>query len=211
MKGNKSTRDKILDLIKKEISLSVNELTESLHITHMAVRKHLSSLEKEGLISSREIKQPMGRPLQTYFLTEMGEQLFPKNYERITIEFLQDLNELYGEESVELLFKKREQRLTNEYTEKIKSTSVSEKVKELVDIQNEKGYMADLVQIDPTTYEIIEHNCPILAVANQYKIACSCETQLLKNVLNTDQIKRTTCKTDGDPHCKFLITFSKGE
>lgn len=207
MKPNKSTRDRILDLIKKEVSLSVNELTESLQITHMAVRKHLSSLEKNDLISSREIKQPMGRPLQTYFLTEKGEQLFPKNYERITIEFLRDLNEIYGDEAVIQLFKKRENRLTNEYAQKIMATSVPEKIKELVEIQNEKGYMADLVQIDSTTYEIIEHNCPILTIANQYKVACSCETQLLKNVLNTDEIKRTTCKTDGDPHCKFLITL----
>ena len=41
-----STKDKILHLLKKDVSLSVNELTDYLEITHMAVRKHLNSLEK---------------------------------------------------------------------------------------------------------------------------------------------------------------------
>ena len=96
-----STKDKILELLKKNSSLSVNELTEILNITHMAVRKHLSTLEKDGLIASQEIKQPMGRPLQTYFLTEKAEKLFPKNYEGITMEFLQDLKEMHGEDSIQ--------------------------------------------------------------------------------------------------------------
>ncbi len=69
---NMSSKDKILYLIKKNVSLTVNELTEYLHITHMAVRKHLSMMEGDGLIQSHEIKQPMGRPLQTYLLTDKG-------------------------------------------------------------------------------------------------------------------------------------------
>ena len=82
-----------------------------------------------------------------------------------------------------------------------------DKIKELVRIQNEKGYMANIWQIDPNTYELIEYNCPILAIAFEYTVACSCETQLLKNILKTDHIQRTSCKTDGDHHCKFVIQF----
>ena len=75
---NISTKDKILDLLKKDVSLSVNELVDCLHITHMAVRKHLNSLEKDGLIESHEMKKPMGRPLQLYSLSKKGEVLFFK-------------------------------------------------------------------------------------------------------------------------------------
>jgi predicted ArsR family transcriptional regulator len=204
---NMPTKDKILNLLKKDVSLSVNELTECLQITHMAVRKHLNNLEKDGLIESHEMKQPMGRPLQLYSLSKKGERLFPKNYEGITMEFLQDLKGIHGEESITVLFEKRTQRLTNEYSAKIEHKSNPDKIKELVRIQNEKGYMADISQIDPNTYELIEYNCPILTVALEYNVACSCETQLLKNVLKTDQIRRTNCKTDGDHHCKFFIQF----
>jgi predicted ArsR family transcriptional regulator len=204
---NISTKDKILDFLKRDVSLSVNKLTECLQITHMAVRKHLNHLEKDGLIESHEMRQPMGRPLQLYSLSNKGERLFPKNYEGITIEFLQDLKELHGEESITVLFEKREHRLTKEYSIKMEHKSNPDKMKELVHIQNEKGYMADVSQLDLNTFELIEYNCPILAVANEYKVACKCETQLLKNVLKTDRVVRKACKTDGDHHCKFSIQF----
>jgi predicted ArsR family transcriptional regulator len=203
-----STKDRILDLLKKEVSLSVNDFTEQLQITHMAVRKHLATLEKDGLILSVERKQPMGRPLQLYSLTQKGEKVFPKNYEGTTLEFLKDIEEIHGEDSIHLLFKKREDRLTTEYSTKLKTKSLPERLNEIVQIQNEKGYMASASQIDEHSFELIEYNCPIYSVAQEYKMACHCETEMFKKVVGTDQVHRTTCKTDGDNHCKFVFTFT---
>ncbi|RSK55217.1 helix-turn-helix transcriptional regulator [Bacillus canaveralius] len=205
----KSTKEKILDLLKKEESLTVNDLTDRLKITHMAVRKHLISLEKDGLIASKAIKQPMGRPLQSYMLSSKAQGHFPKNYEGISVEFLHDIKEIHGEESVELLFKKREDRLTREYSSRIgDKTTAFEKLNELADIQNEKGYMAELAQVDENTFELTEYNCPIFSVARDFKVACRCETELFKNILGTEQINRTCCQTDGDSHCKFLFKIN---
>jgi predicted ArsR family transcriptional regulator len=201
----KSTKDKILELLKKDGFMSVNDLTNRLSITHMAVRKHLSQLEKDALIQASELKQPVGRPLQIYSLTEKGERLFAKNYEGITLEFLRYLQELHGQESIDMLFHKREERLTKELSTKLTPFSGAERVKELISIQNKKGYMADLIQTSPDTFELIEHNCPILAVAQVYTVACTCETKMLQNVLQTDDITRKSCKTDGSHHCTFFI------
>ncbi|WP_043931652.1 helix-turn-helix transcriptional regulator [Bacillus sp. EB01] len=205
--ARKSTKDRILELLKKEASMTVAHLTGQLNITHMAVRKHLNGLESDGLIQSQDFKQPMGRPLQIYTLTTKGESLFPKNYEGITLEFLQDIQAMYGENAVEDLFKKREERLTREYLVRLADKSNPEKIRELVSIQNEKGYMAAGVQVDEHTYELFEYNCPILAVANQHKEACRCETRMLRNALNTEDIQRVSCKTESDDHCKFRIKF----
>lgn len=204
-----STKDRILELIKRKVTLSVNDLTDQLDITHMAVRKHLAGLEKDGLIKSVGIKQPMGRPVQLYSLTEKGENVFPKNYEGITLEFLKDIEEIHGEKSVQHLFKKREVRLTQEYLRRMKKDSLPEKMKEIVQIQNEKGYMASAQQIDEHSYVLIEHNCPIYSVAQEYKMACRCETEMFKNVLETDQVQRSSCKTDGDDHCRFVFKFKE--
>jgi predicted ArsR family transcriptional regulator len=207
LKTKTSTKDRILDLVKKEVSLSVSDLTEQLSITHMAVRKHLTSLENDGLIQSVECKQPMGRPLQKYSLTAKGEKAFPKNYEGITLEFLKDIEEMHGEDSIHQLFKKRENRLTMEYTTRIRTKSMPEKLTEIVKIQNEKGYMASASKIDDHSFELIEYNCPIYSVAQEYKMACHCETEMFKKVVGTDQVHRTSCKTDGDNHCKFVFKF----
>lgn len=200
-----TTKDRILDLLKRQGSVTVNDLTDHLNISHMAVRKHLDSLQKGNIIWSKEIKQPIGRPLQMYLLTDAGDKLFPKNYEGLTLEFLEDMKELYGEDSIQKLFQKREERLTSEYTKRLAQKTNKEKIHEIANIQNEKGYMADVTEINPNTFELIEYNCPIMAVANEFKTACQCETNLFKNVLGTKDVRRVSCKTDGNDHCKFLI------
>lgn len=209
VKTKRNTRNLILNLLKKEVSMTVNDLTDRLNITHMAVRKHLSSLEEEESIKSVSVKQPMGRPLQFYSLTKQGELLFPKNYEGLSIEFLKDIKELHGEESIQLLFSKREKRLTEEYRLKTQQKSMADKIHEISRIQNEKGYMASVTKINDHSYELVEYNCPIFAVANEFKVACHCETEMFKNILETDQVRRVCCKTEGDDHCKFLFHDKK--
>lgn len=203
----RSTKDKILHLLKKEVSLTVSDLTSLLAITHMAIRKHLTVLEKDGLIISKEVKQPMGRPLQSYSLSPKGELFFPKNYEGISVEFLRDIKDLHGDSAIQVLFKKRENRLTHEYKSRINQLSPFEKVQEIATIQNEKGYMAEVNQIDNSTFELVEYNCPIFAIAREFKTACHCETEMFKNVSDTKDVNRISCKTDGDNHCKFLFKY----
>ncbi|NAP01130.1 winged helix-turn-helix transcriptional regulator [Halomonas sp. MG34] len=203
----KTTKDRILDLLKREVRMTVGALSERLEITDMAVRKHLLAMEKDGLIVTEEIRQPMGRPVQSYTLSAKGELLFPKSYEGLSVEFLQDIQALYGSKSVEQLFQNREKRLTREYTLRMQKKSHQERMQEIQTIQNEKGYMADITKIDDNSYELIEYNCPIMAVAKEYKVACKCETSMFKNVLQTENVNRTSCKTEGNDHCRFQISF----
>ncbi|MFD2628516.1 helix-turn-helix transcriptional regulator [Oceanobacillus kapialis] len=203
----KTTKDKILDLLKKEVQMTVGDLLRELQITDMAVRKHLSVMQKDGLITTEERKQPMGRPVVSYSLSEKGELLFPKSYEGLSVEFLQDIETIHGIASVEQLFRNREKRLTKEYTIRMQKKSPQERMREIKEIQEEKGYMAEINHLDDNSYELIEYNCPIMAVAKEYKVACKCETNMFKNVLQTEHVTRTSCKTEGNNHCRFQISF----
>lgn len=205
LNGRISTKDKIMELLKKKANLTVNELSKSLGITEMAVRKHLNILERDSLLTINEIRQPMGRPLLVYSLSSKADQFFPNNYENLTVEFLHDLKELHGEEVIEYLLEKRSERQKKNYLPQIENLSFDEKIRKLNDIQNSKGYMAELSKVDDHTYELIEYNCPIIAVAKEYKKACACETEMFKEVLGTEQVRRVTCKTENGEHCRFLI------
>ncbi|KAB8137853.1 transcriptional regulator [Gracilibacillus oryzae] len=203
----KTTKDRILEKLKKDMSLSVNELSDYLEITHMAIRKHLNALEKDGLISTQLMKLPVGRPVQKYFLTTKGKRLFPNNYESISVDFLKDIQELHGEDSISQLFKRREARQITNYSERLTQLTDQGKVEEMVKIQNEKGYMAEFNHIDDNQFEIMEYNCPIFAVASEFHIACQCETNMFKNLLGTEEVERAQCKTEGNNHCRFVVKF----
>ena len=68
-----STREYIMQMLKINGELSTKSITEALGITGMAVRRHLESLKNEGYITYRTVKQPMGRPVSLYSLTESAE------------------------------------------------------------------------------------------------------------------------------------------
>lgn len=201
-----STRRAILELLKKGKSLSVSELKHDLDITEMAVRKHLVKLEGENLITSQSVRQPMGRPVIFYSLTDSGEDLFPRNYDAIAMEFLTDIEESMGHDAIDKLFDNREKRMRKSYARRIfPEDELSEKVKELVQVQNENGYMSEFNEENESTISFSQYNCPIVAIAGKYSKPCECELSLFKSVLGTDNVERVACIAKGESSCKYLI------
>ncbi|MCT2534394.1 transcriptional regulator [Aquibacillus koreensis] len=202
-----STRQAILELLKKHKDLSVSGLKKNLDITEMAVRKHLVKLEGEHLITSRTVRQPMGRPVIFYALTNDGENLFPTNYDGIAMEFLCDIEESMGEEAIDRLFENREKRMRKKYARRIfKEDTIKDRVKELVDVQNESGYMTELDgDGEKEVLSFAQYNCPIAAIANKYSKPCECELSLFKDVLGTDNVDRVACIAKGDNSCKYVV------
>ncbi|HFH7731085.1 TPA: ArsR family transcriptional regulator, partial [Streptococcus agalactiae] len=53
----RTTKDEIVQLLKVKGEHTVAELAEILEITEMAIRRHLSNLEKDGFIYSKMVRQ----------------------------------------------------------------------------------------------------------------------------------------------------------
>ena len=53
-------------------------------------------------------------------------------------------------------------------------------------------------------YELLEFNCPILAVAEEFGEACTVERELFERVLNAD-VETTHRVVAGNQVCRFLI------
>ncbi|WP_117161115.1 metalloregulator ArsR/SmtB family transcription factor [Paraliobacillus sp. X-1268] len=201
-----STRQAILELLKKQRELSVSGLKQFLDITEMAVRKHLVKLEGEYLITSRTVRQPMGRPVIFYKLTEEGNKIFPTNYDAIAVELLQDIQESMGTDAIDTLFENREKRMRKKYIRQIfDDDSLEERVSALVNVQNESGYMAEYTEAGEDEISFSQYNCPIAAIAARYDKPCECELELFKQVLGTDQIKRVTCIAKGEKSCQYIV------
>lgn len=209
MGKEKTTRQSIMELLKRNKEMSVSELKEFLDITEMAVRKHLVKLQSEKLVTSRTVRQPMGRPVIFYSLTTEGHDTFPNNYDKIVVEILQDIQENMGNEAIDTLFKNRENRLRKQYRRRIfQDDPLNERVEQLVDVQQENGYMAEFSEQsteeeDSITFE--QFNCPIAAIADRYDKPCHYELELFKEVLGTDQIERVECIAKGGKSCKYVI------
>ncbi|GIP26043.1 DeoR family transcriptional regulator [Paenibacillus sp. J23TS9] len=199
-----STRDKILQLLKTKGELSAKEITEFIGITSMAVRRHINTLEKDGLIESKTIRQPMGRPTAIYHLTEQAETFFPNKYHALTLDLLGELELDAGSDMVDRLFDRRGESLQKNHAEKMHGKSFAEKVEALAEIQNENGYMVELEKNSEHEYTLMEYNCPISQIAKKYNHACTCEMKMFESLLGAE-VGRTECLAKGDKKCVYTI------
>jgi predicted ArsR family transcriptional regulator len=199
-----STRRVILTMLKTKGPLAVSDMARQLGITEMAVRRHLNTLERDGLIDSKLVRQAMGRPTNLYALTENADELFPKNYYHLTLDLLGELAAEAGESQVELLFERRKEKLIGRYEEQMQGKELVERVKALAEIQNANGYMVNWNEAEDGSFVINEHNCPISQVANQYNHACHCELVMFETLLDAE-VERTECLVKGGLKCSYTI------
>ena len=171
----KTTKDKILYIIKKDNEVSMKDLMDYFSISEVAVRKQLNELIRLGFITDRTEKKEIGRPIHIYSLTKKGHQTFPNQYEDLPSELLQDLEALQGTEAVHNLLRVRKKRQEKELKAHIESNDFSKKIKEMVEYQEENGYMLDVKETEEGDYEIKNFNCPVYNLASNYNIVCTNE------------------------------------
>lgn len=200
MQADNSTRNVILTLLKTRGASSVAELAQELGITEMAVRRHVNTLERDGLLQAKLVRQTMGRPMNVYSLTELADEKFPRKYQHLMLDLLEEMDSA----DIETLFEKRKIKLYNRYEGKMQGKSLQERVRELAGIQNANGYMVEWCATGEGKYELSEHNCPISQVAEPYQQACACELSLFRQLLQAN-VERTECLAKGGGKCVYRI------
>src|ERR1051325_11933153 len=95
-----STRGRIVTMLRGT-ACTVEELAERLELTNNAVRAHLATLERDGLVRQRGVRRGFRKPHYTYSLSHEAEALFPKAYDVLLNQLIKVLKERLPEESLE--------------------------------------------------------------------------------------------------------------
>src|SRR5256884_9803276 len=70
----------------------------------MPVRRHLTNLERDGLVVSQPERSGRGRPSLLFALTERADAVFPKRYGQLATMVLQEVQEMGGPEALDEVF-----------------------------------------------------------------------------------------------------------
>lgn len=204
-----STRREIINILRTVGPLTVGELGERLGITHVAVRRHLTSLERDGLVTSVQERLPMGRPTRVYSLTEAADSLFPKKYGALTLELLDFISE-QSPDLVDAFFAKRGNELVHRYGPEVTpGSTLAERVERLAEVQQSNGYLAEWEKGEDDALILKEFNCPVHQVSRKFPHACEHELEFFRTVLGTDQIERVDCIAKGGQCCRYAIRSDK--
>lgn len=184
--------------------MTANELAETLGISSMGVRQHLTILEKDGLVEHHREKLQRGRPVHLYYLTEKGNNLFPTTYDSFAVDLLDEVVKFNGSGFINKVFRSRMKSQTDVYKQRLKGKTLEDKVNELAQIRTEEGYMAEVTD-EGDDYVLIEYNCPILTIVDKYPHVCNIELALFRQSLG-EKLVREEHLIDGCHRCSYRIS-----
>lgn len=199
-----ATRRRILIALKERGGMSADELAQTLGISAVAVRRHLTNLERDRLVDHEQVQRGMGRPSYIYRLTEAAHQVFPHNYDQLASYFLDAIQQLYGQEAVDRIFEHRTQELAESYRPQMNAQDLPRRLEQLTRLREAEGYMPAWEKQEDGTYVLRQYHCPILHVAEGCHEACAHELALFVDLLEAE-VTRQNHQVAGDAECSYQI------
>ena len=201
----KATRAEIINLLKRQGSMSVDALAGELAISKVAVRRHLEQLEEQGFVLHCAERCERGRPRYLYSLTPEGNGLFPDTSSAFACDLLDEVVRTFGEGAVGSLFANQATALIESLNRDLDGSDFDTRVRAIADLYNERGYVADLERLEDGSYRIVEHNCPIRGVAERFPQVCFEELRVYAEVTGA-RVEKGDCRiASGGVACEYRI------
>lgn len=198
-----STRGRVIALLRRSEG-TVNELAEALALTDNAVRAHLASLERDGLVEQRGVRRGVGKPAYVYGLSPAARQLFPKAYDRVLSQLLDLLSERHGTAEVEALLVEAGRRAVEG---RDWPDGVEERLEAALGLIEELGGLAEVEKRGgvPT---IRGHSCPLGELVPSHPEICRLAESILSEVVGAPVRER--CEKGDRPRCVFELEEAEG-
>lgn len=173
-------------------------------ITGMGVRRHLTALVAEGLVEPAACASTgPGRPPTGWRLSAAGRELFPRRYDVLAIDLI---DELGAEELTGALTRRNDKQVAQYQAALAPCGDLGEQVAEMARLRDQAGYQAEWSAGAGDTLVLTENNCAIYRVAEHHPAVCAMELSLLRQVLGPDvEVTRVSHAMAGDAACSYCI------
>lgn len=201
----------VLDLLRREEGLSIQDLMERLEVTATAIRQRVDRLEDAGYIERRKLVVGRGRPSYSYYLTDKGWRQAGVSYRDLAIALWSMVQSLDSPESKSKLVNSVAERLGEMYRTELPDASLGLPDASLGDrMRNLAGLLSDrkvpsCLATGPTDLPILEvHACPYpdLVSVPHDRSACHLEQMALSTALG-HPVELSQCRLDGHGCCQF--------
>lgn len=188
---------------------TVESLCMQLHLSHNAVRQHLSALIARHYVERTQSKPSGGRPTACYRLTETGHALFPRNYGSIATALLAQLHERLGDSAMESTLRELGHTLGSREITPPPETPSMEVVHILAQKLDALGYEA-IAARHGEEWQIEAFNCVFHALAKQYPQVCKFDLAYME-AAGGRRVHHMECIVRGGHVCRFRLGTSLSE
>lgn len=200
------TPEKILRHLKMNGPMTASALAKDFGMTSEGMRLHLLKLEDSKLVESESHTKGVGRPTIVYSLTSLSIKKFPDNHAGLTVQLLESVQRILGDDALQLLVNDKKAKDFKRYESALeKAITLDEKLEMLTDIRNREGYMAEWSKIGEERF-FVENNCPICKAAIQCNGFCESELENIQKLLGEKiLVERTDHTVEGNRRCTYVI------
>jgi DeoR family suf operon transcriptional repressor len=201
--------------LQKQRADTVEGLAKGIGLASATIRRHLDILQRDRLVSFREIRKKTGRPEHSFYLTEGGQEALPKNYDQLLGMVVNEISDLTpadmtgksGQELLSLLFLRLSQRVARRFDADLAGKDVGQRLQALMGhLRTEEFFPA--ASVSNGALRINLHNCPYRTVALQNKAVCAFDLGLISSLLALD-VTRQECISDGDAGCMYTAVVGE--
>jgi predicted ArsR family transcriptional regulator len=193
-----STRGRVVQLLRRA-NRTVEELAQALGLTDNAVRAHLTTLERDGLVRQGAPRRGPGKPAYTYDLTAEAERLFPQAYGQVLSGLLDVLAERLLPDALEATLRETGRRLGQNQAAR---GALPQRAEAAVAVLNALGGLAELEARDDR-FTIRGYGCPLATAVPGHPEVCRLAAALLEEVVGAPV--RECCERAGSPRCRFEL------
>jgi len=202
-----STRGRIVTLLRGK-TRTVNELAEELAMTDNAVRSHLLTLERDGLIRQGGVQRGRRKPHYAYELTPEAERLFPKSYDVLLNVFLSVLKErLAPGELGDVLREVGRKAAPDAVITLAGNSDLSARAEKAAEVLEALGG-APRLEKEEDKIIIQSASCPFGAAVEVHPEVCRVAETLVAQITG-GRVREKCDKTSVPPRCSFEITEKK--
>lgn len=198
------TRASILTHLLTEDLTALN-LEKKLGINESAIRRHLDTLQQQGLVEHYFEKASRGRPKKMYTITSAGKGVFPQKTHRLFVFLAKVVREKYGGEELEEILSRVAVEFAQELSPDGEEMSKKEIFEEFLDSLDEFGFYPKMWK-ENGTYYIKYRNCVFGDVVENFSgELCEMHRKIVKNVIPDCEVIREKSVGMGDEVCLHRI------
>lgn len=203
-----STRGRIVILLRRGVG-TVEELARELELTDNAVRAHLATLERDGLIERRGMRRGLRKPHFAYALTDEAEQLFPKAYSTLFNQLLAVLKNRLDPVEVRSILREVAHSLAarHDWRPDANESLESRAQRALAEMET-LGGVPEIKTKDDKFFIHSLASCPFAATAAEHPEICHLAEVLLSEITGLEV--KEHCQGGHAPKCSFEIIGGLG-
>jgi predicted ArsR family transcriptional regulator len=181
-------------------------LAQDLDLTDNAVRAHLLSLERDGLIKQSGIQRGTRKPHFAYELTDEAEHLFPKAYDALLNQLIAVLKGRLTPLALEEVLREVGRSLAGSQTASQKNGDMESRIDRAVAALEAIGG-APRVEKQKDALVICSESCPLATAVSEHPEVCRLAETLLSEIIGVEV--REHCDREGTPRCRFEVIGSE--